>query len=33
MAREQVRKLSKTAGDPIDPKRSAKLGEIMQGLN
>jgi hypothetical protein len=33
MAREQVCKLSRTAGDPIDPKRAAKLAEILQGLN
>jgi len=32
MAREQVRKLSKTAGARIDPERAAKLAEIMQSL-
>jgi len=32
MARDQVHKLSKTAGSPVDPKRAAKLAEIIQGL-
>jgi trimethylamine--corrinoid protein Co-methyltransferase len=32
MAREQVRKLSMTAGARIDPERAAKLAEIMQSL-
>ena len=33
MAREQVCRLSKTAGSPIDAPRAAKLAEIIQGLN
>jgi trimethylamine--corrinoid protein Co-methyltransferase len=33
MARDQVRKLSKTAGSPIDPKRAAKLAEIIRSLS
>jgi trimethylamine:corrinoid methyltransferase-like protein len=32
MARDRVRKLSRSAGSPIDPKRAAKLAEIIQGL-
>ena len=32
LARDKVYELSQTAGSPIDPKRSAKLAEIIQGL-
>jgi trimethylamine--corrinoid protein Co-methyltransferase len=32
LARDKVRELSKTAGSPIDLKRTAKLAEIIQGL-
>ena len=33
MARDEVRRLSRTAGRPIDPKRAAKLDEIIRGLD
>ena len=33
MARDKVRQLSKTAGRPLDPKRAAKLAEIVRGLS
>jgi trimethylamine---corrinoid protein Co-methyltransferase len=33
MARDEVRRLSKTAGSPLDPIRAAKLDEIIQGLD